>query len=112
MKLNTLQPRTVWGYAEFCHIPGVEQEILVSPGKAKLIPAELPNLVRDTPFWMDVSVHQSEGPERRDRNNAGPAIFRNAFRTLAVRDGDGLYRILCHIGESGGCFGDHPREIA
>ena len=71
---------------------GVLHEIKVSEKKAKFIEERLPALVGDQAFWMDtITVNQRDQAEVIDTVQSIPAIFRDASRTIAIREGDGLY---------------------
>jgi hypothetical protein len=59
---------------------------------------ELPNLVGETPFWMDVlSINQKDQGAVIGVTQDIPGIFRNAAKTLAVKDGDGLYQCCAKL---------------
>ncbi|KAK5654584.1 hypothetical protein OQA88_7213 [Cercophora sp. LCS_1] len=81
-----------WGNVEWQWVRGVPFQIRVSPKKARFIEARLPALVGDTPFWMDIiAVDQRDQGKVMDAVQFIPEIFRGARRTIAIRDGDGLY---------------------
>lgn len=82
----------VWGDIDWRHVKGVLHEIKVSSKKAKFIEDKLPALVGDHAFWMDtITVNQRDQAEVIGTVQAIPTIFRDASRTIAVREGDGLY---------------------
>lgn len=82
----------VWGKTQWMRVSCMDDEILVSPEKAKFIEEELPALVGDTPFWMDtLTVNQRVKSEVIDTVQSIPAIFRDSAETIAVREGDGIY---------------------
>jgi hypothetical protein len=91
----------VWGEIDWRHVKGVSHEIKVSEKKAKFIEEKLPALVGDGAFWMDtITVNQRDQAEVIDTVQSVPAIFRDATRTIAVREGDGLY-LCCHAATEG-----------
>ncbi len=82
----------VFGKTEWLSIPGIESEVLASRQKAAFIEKELPALVGDRPFWMDIlTVNQRNQAEVISVVGAIPWIFRNAVQTLAIREDDGIY---------------------
>ena len=82
----------VFGKTEWHSIPGIKNEVLASPQKAAFIEKELPALVGDLPFWMDIlTVNQRIQAEVISVVGAIPWIFRNAIQTLAIREEDGIY---------------------
>ena len=82
----------VFGETEWLSIPGIKNEVLASTQKAAFIEKELPALIGDRPFWMDIlTVNQRNQAEVISVVGAIPSIFRNAVQTLAVREDDGIY---------------------
>lgn len=82
----------VFGKTEWHRIPGIKKEVLASPQKAVFIEKELPALVGDLPFWMDIlTVNQRIQAEVISVVGAIPRIFRDAVQTLAIREDDGIY---------------------
>lgn len=82
----------VFGKTEWHSIPGIKNEVLASPQKAAFIEKELPALIGDLPFWMDIlTVNQRIQVEVISVVSAIPWIFRNAVHTLAIREDDGIY---------------------
>ena len=82
----------VFAKTEWHSIPGIKNEVLASPQKAAFIEKELPALVGDLPFWMDIlTVNQRIQAEVISVVGAIPWIFRDAVQTLAVREEDGIY---------------------
>lgn len=72
---------------------GIDSECLVWDDKAALIAEQSSGLVGDTYFWMDVlCVEQREKAARVAVTQHIPTIFRNAQRTIVVRDSA---RLLC-----------------
>jgi hypothetical protein len=58
-------------------------------------------LVGDTAFWMDtLTVNQRDSAEVIATVQALPSIFRNAIKTIAIREGDGLYSCCAKAVES------------
>ena len=82
----------VFGETEWHSIPGIKNEVLASPQKAVFIEKELPALVGELPFWMDIlTVNQRIQAEVISVVGAIPWIFRDAVQTLAIREDDGIY---------------------
>jgi hypothetical protein len=80
------------GERQWLYVPCLDQEILVSPEKAKFIEEELEALVGETAFWMDtVTVNQKDQADVISTVQSIPAIFRDALKTIAVREADGFY---------------------
>lgn len=88
----------VWGEIEWLQVPGIDHEILVSKQKAIFIEKKLPSLVGSAAFWMDaVTVNQRDQAEVIATVQAIPAIFREAVKTIAVREGDGFYKCCLDV---------------
>jgi hypothetical protein len=105
-ELRYLAISHVWGDIDWRRVRGVPHEIKVSKEKAKFIEERLPALVGDEPFWMDtVTVNQRDQAEVIATVQSIPAIFGDAVRTIAIREGDGLYP-CCHAATEG--FTDWP----
>jgi hypothetical protein len=82
----------VWGKWEWQPVEGIEGDIKISNDKSKFIKDRLPALVGEYAFWMDtLTVNQRDQTEVIATVQAIPAIFRDAVKTIAVREGDGLY---------------------
>ena len=82
----------VFGRTEWFTIPGIKNEVLASTQKAAFIEKELPGLIGDRAFWMDIlTVNQRNQAEVISVVGAIPWIFRNAVQTLAIREDDGIY---------------------
>ena len=82
----------VFRKTEWFSIPGIKNEVLASTQKAAFIEKELPALIGDRAFWMDIlTVNQRIQAEVISVVGAIPWIFRNAVQTLAVREDDGIY---------------------
>lgn len=85
-----------WGNARWQYPPGMEQEILVSDEKAKFIAEQLNGFVGDDWFWMDVlCVNQKDDAARIAVTQHIPTIFRNAQKTIVVRESWGLLGPCC-----------------
>jgi hypothetical protein len=81
----------VWGKAEWMKVDGIEHEIRVSREKAKFIKEQLPSIVGDQWFWMDVlCINQRDDEARVAITQHIPSVFRFAQRTIAVRDSSGF----------------------
>lgn len=82
----------VWGEAKWQKISGViEDEVLVSPEKAKFIKDQLPQIVGTQWFWMDIlSIDQRDKAARIAITQYIPTIFRCAQRTTLVRSSAGV----------------------
>lgn len=84
----------VWGDVAFRPIPhpGIQGEFKISESKAAFVSKDLPGIVGDMAFWMDtLTVNQRDQAEVISVVNTIPRIFRNAVRTLAIRENDGIY---------------------
>jgi len=82
----------VWGDIKWRVMPNVDGERKVSESKANFIATRLPALVGDTAFWMDtLTVDQRNQAEVIATVQAIPTIFREAIRTIAIREGPGIY---------------------
>ena len=82
----------VFGKTEWFTIPGIKNEVLASTQKAAFIEKELPALIGDRPFCMDIlTVNQRNQAEVISVVGAIPWIFRSAVQTLAIREDDGIY---------------------
>jgi hypothetical protein len=90
----------VWGRAEWQHITGVQGDILVSEDKATFISENLPQLLDGLAFWMDVvCINQRKRAEVTATVQFIPNIFRDAARTMVVRECDGLYNCCTKLVE-------------
>ncbi|KAK7408172.1 hypothetical protein QQX98_009638 [Neonectria punicea] len=82
----------VWGNASWRVIDGIGGETLISEEKAKFVKNNLPALVGDTAFWLDtLTVDQKNQVEVVATVQIIPNIFRDAVRTIAIRESDGFY---------------------
>ncbi|OBU01592.1 hypothetical protein VE01_00564 [Pseudogymnoascus verrucosus] len=81
----------VWGLAYWTDIPGIQHQVIVSQHKAEFLETKLPKLVGQLPFWMDIlCVDQRSKAARIAVVQSIPDIYRNAVRTVAIKDGDGF----------------------
>ena len=100
----------VWGRALWRFIPGVQYRVLASDKKAKFIAEELRSIVKDNYFWMDIlCVDQCNKAARIAITQLIPAIFRNAQRTVFIRDGDGPQK--CCAAVMGDCSPTNFRAL-
>ncbi|KAJ6506572.1 hypothetical protein C8R45DRAFT_1175626 [Mycena sanguinolenta] len=93
-----------WGNADWRRLECVEDEILVSEEKAHFITHDLPNVIENTWFWMDIlSVDQRDGEARVAVTQHIPSIFRAAIKTVADEDidftegMDGRQKLVLHL---------------
>ncbi|CAG7556530.1 unnamed protein product [Fusarium equiseti] len=83
----------IWGDALWRNVPGIDHEVLVSEEKARFIIEELPSAVGDKYFWMDVlCIDQADDDARIAVVQHIPSIFRQAAKTIVVKDGKGVRR--------------------
>jgi hypothetical protein len=100
LELEYLAISHVWGTIEWRKVSGVQGDVLTSERKAAFIADELPALVGENAFWMDtLTVNQRDQAEVIATVQAIPDIFRDAARTIAVREGDGFYH--CCVNAAG-----------
>ena len=84
-----------WGLAEWQHVRGIDDEVLVSDEKAKFIADRLPSIVGGSYFWMDVlCVDQRDDEARVAITQLIPLIFREAKLTIVIQEGTG-FRNCC-----------------
>ena len=77
-----------WGNAHWEKIPGYDEPLMVSKSKATFIAERLPQIVGDSYFWMDIMcVDQRNAEARIAVTQHIPSIFRNANRTIVLREG-------------------------
>ncbi|RYP53090.1 hypothetical protein DL768_001867 [Monosporascus sp. mg162] len=82
----------VWGKTEWQYVRCLGREIDISPQKAKFLEERMYGLVGDVAFWMDtITVNQKDPAEVISTVQAIPAIFRDAEKTIAIREGDSIY---------------------
>ncbi|KPM36151.1 hypothetical protein AK830_g10421 [Neonectria ditissima] len=81
-----------WGKTSWRAIDGICGETLISEEKARFVKNNLPALVGDNAFWMDtLTVDQKNPAEVVATVQVIPDIFRDAARTIAIRESDGFY---------------------
>jgi hypothetical protein len=82
----------VWGdNVAWQTVAGVDGEILVSSEKKAFLHEEMPSVVGDSYFWMDIlCVNQRDKAARVDVTQHIPTIFRRAVKTIVVRDSVGF----------------------
>lgn len=103
----------VWGKWRWQPVAGIDGDIKVSNEKAKFIVERLPSLVGDMPFWMDtITVNQRNQTEVIATVQAIPSIFRNAVKTIAVREGDGIYNCCVAAVRDFASLDDLSKKIA
>lgn len=82
----------VWGRTAWLPVSVAEGEKLISKEKAAFVEDHLPGLVGDTAFWMDtLTVDQKDPAEVVATVQVIPNIFRDAARTIAIRECDGFF---------------------
>lgn len=92
---NYLAISHVWGQAEWQRVPGIEGQVLVSKEKAKFLSEQLSSVVGEEYFWMDIlCIDQRNKAERIAVTQHIPTIFRQARRTIVLRESNG-FRICC-----------------
>lgn len=102
----------VWGQVEWRSVGCIDGEILTSARKAKFIDEKLYGLVGEVPFWMDtITVNQRDPSEVIATVQAIPDIFRDAEKTIAVREGDGMYNCCVLATEGFKDYGDMGRLL-
>lgn len=97
----------VWGDIAWRYVPIIGRKANISEQKARFVCEELPGLVGDMPFWLDtLTVNQRDQREVIATVQAVPSIFRDAQKTLAVRECDGLYACCTDPPYSSGGWND------
>src|SRR5947207_11729959 len=82
-----------WGNPIWQELPGVEGEVWVSKDRAKFILNRLPFIVGEQYFWMDIlCVDQRNERADFDVPKQISIIFRDAQRTVIIRDGTGFQK--------------------
>ncbi|KAF2135515.1 uncharacterized protein K452DRAFT_323020 [Aplosporella prunicola CBS 121167] len=83
----------VWGAdTQWCEVNCLDFTIQASARKVEFINERLPELVGGAPFWMDIlTINQTDKDEKIATIKAIPAIFRDAEKTIAVKENDGIY---------------------
>jgi Heterokaryon incompatibility protein (HET) len=87
----------VWGNVEWREVRGIEGEVLLSEEKAKFLEEQLPLLIGQGWFWMDIlCIDQKNESARIAITQHIPIIFRSAYKTLAVRESSG-FKYCCSL---------------
>ena len=85
----------VWGDAKWQHVAGIEEEVMVSEEKAQFMVDQLPDIVKDSHFFMDVLCIDQRSKEARIAITQHiPRIYREAQKTVVVRTSGG-FRQCC-----------------
>lgn len=80
-----------WGKAQWQTILGIEDEVMASKEKVDFIVEQLSSIVGEDAFWMDIlCVNQRDRDARIAVTQHIPTIFRQAQRTIVIRDGTGF----------------------
>jgi hypothetical protein len=82
----------IWGKAEYCDLPSFPlRKVQASSYKVDFLLRQLPGLVGDGWFWMDIiCVDQQDADARIAVVDHIPELFRKAEKTIVIKDGDGL----------------------
>ena len=81
----------VWCDASWHSIPTIPWKFLASPQKARWVSKELPKLVTDCYFWMDVlAIDQENIDERLAVVDHIPLLYRKSQRTIVVKEQGGF----------------------
>src|SRR5579862_979793 len=82
----------VWGSdPNWRKIPFLEEEVMLSLEKADFLTYQLPDIVGEEWFWLDVlCVDQTDVAARVAVTQHIPAIFRGAYKTLVVSESTGV----------------------
>ncbi|KAF7548040.1 hypothetical protein G7Z17_g7312 [Cylindrodendrum hubeiense] len=103
----------VWGKTAWRAIDGIDGDKLISQEKADFVKNNLPALVGDTPFWMDtLTVDQKNPDEVIATVQVIPDIFRDAARTIAIRESDGFYHCCEEAVRDSQGWGDFNDRLA
>jgi len=101
----------VWGMTEWLQMRNMNGEKLISRSKAKFVENRLEALVGNTAFWMDtLTVNQRDQEEVIAIVQLIPSIFRNAIRTIALRENDGFYTCCMEALSGFQDWGDFQRK--
>jgi Heterokaryon incompatibility protein (HET) len=91
-ELDYIAVSHVWGNSKWRTVSFLDDKILASKNKVKFIEEQLFGLVGTQAFWFDtITVNQRVTNEVTATKQAISSIFRDAEKTLVVREGDGLY---------------------
>lgn len=91
----------VWGKpseVSLRDVEGIPSKVPLSPQKYRFLSEQLPGLVGDEYFWMDVlAVDQSSKEARLSVIKHIPKIYRQAEHTLIIREKGGFQSCCCEI---------------
>jgi hypothetical protein len=86
----------IWGDEELTawrKVKGIAAKVMASEQKVVFLEEELPALVRNEYFWMDIlCIDQNDMARKTAIVKLIPTIFRRATKTLVVKDGNGIKR--------------------
>jgi hypothetical protein len=84
----------IWGDEELTvwrEVNGIAAKVMASEQKVIFLEEELPALVGDEYFWMDIlCIDQNDVARKTAIVKLIPTIFRRAAKTLVVKDGNGI----------------------
>ena len=76
---------------QYANHPELDGKAKVSLHKARFLSSQLPSLIKDAPFWMDVlCIDQADDNAILGVCDRIPDIYSNASKLIAIRDGEGL----------------------
>jgi hypothetical protein len=81
----------IWCHAPWHRIPTIPWKFLASPQKARWISEELPKLVKNCYFWMDIlAIDQENIDERLAVVDHIPLLYKRSQRTIVVKEQGGF----------------------
>jgi hypothetical protein len=81
----------VWCLPSWHNIPSIPWKFLATPQKARWISEELPKLVRNCYFWMDIlAIDQESRDDRLGVVDHIPSLYKNSQKTIVVRERGGF----------------------
>jgi Heterokaryon incompatibility protein (HET) len=81
----------IWRHASWHRIPTIRWKFLASPQKARWISEELPKLVKNCYFWMDIlAIDQENINERLAVVDHIPLLYKMSQRTIVVKEQGGF----------------------
>ena len=80
----------VWGTANWQTIKSLDEEVLASKEKVKFMENQLPSIMENRLFWMDILCIDQKDDAKIAVTQHIPTIFRSARKTLAVRESWGF----------------------
>lgn len=87
----------VWGNVQALEVNGVEGKIFLSVEKARFLKEKLPSILGEQYFWMDIlCIDQGNDAARVTATRLIPSIFRQAKKTLVIRDSTGIRDCCVH----------------